>query len=446
MKRWPSQFCGVWCLLICLLAPGPAHAMPPKSVPHAHATYAAAPRTPEGRVDGDLLLARLQELGVGAYYWLVALPNDWEDLQLFAPKARAAGIEIWPYLLPPSESPPFTGNFSEPYQLDYIAWGEAIARAATENDNIPGWIIDDFYANHGLYTPEYMATVQRRMKAIRPALKFYPLMYFNEIDAAFAAAYRPVIDGVVIAYPQDREDIADARAVLRGMASKIRNQMRLQNATPTQAGDYVAISQVVSVVHGGPKTVSFREFDDFYGATEGYHFKQLLVDDTVVWEADVAGLPRTWKAQQVDLSPWTTNKNLVELSFRLYDKQGVSNFGVRWRVSDLQYLGMSVGFGFNDPERWRVRVNGPFETGFGRVVRAEEPKFTLPLVVMTAGQTLEFRLRHDDPASPERIAQWLRFCLDAEREGLCDGVVTYALDLDPASETFRRAKALFEAP
>jgi hypothetical protein len=62
---------------------------------------------------------------------------------------------------------------------------------------------------------------------------------------------------------------------------------------------------------------------------------------------------------------------------------------------------------------------------------------------MTAGQAVEFRLRHGDPASPERMAEWLRFCLQAWREGKCDGVVTYCLDKQPRSRTFDLARDLF---
>jgi hypothetical protein len=44
-------------------------------------------------VDTDALVARLQELGVTAYYWRIRhVSTDWDDLKLFLPKARAAGI------------------------------------------------------------------------------------------------------------------------------------------------------------------------------------------------------------------------------------------------------------------------------------------------------------------------------------------------------------------
>jgi hypothetical protein len=67
----------------------------------------------------------------------------------------------------------------------------------------------------------------------------------------------------------------------------------------------------------------------------------------------------------------------------------------------------------------------------------------VPFIVMTAGDASEFRMRHGDPASPERIAEWLRFCLQAWREGKCDGVVTYCLDKQPRSRVFDLARDLF---
>ncbi len=62
---------------------------------------------------------------------------------------------------------------------------------------------------------------------------------------------------------------------------------------------------------------------------------------------------------------------------------------------------------------------------------------------MTAGQAAEFKLRHGEPATPERIADWVRMCLQAQRDGKCDAVVTYCLDLQPRSATFDLVKKLF---
>jgi hypothetical protein len=69
-------------------------------------------------------------------------------------------------------------------------------------------VIDDFYANHTFFTPAAVRDFQRRAKGINPRLVFLPLMYYGEIRRPFVENYREVIDGVVVAYPQDREDRA----------------------------------------------------------------------------------------------------------------------------------------------------------------------------------------------------------------------------------------------
>jgi len=258
--------------------------------------YDSELRLADERADIGTMVARLKDLGVTSYYWLLwHASTDWEDLKLFLPKAAEAGIAVTAYLVPPSESPPHAKWYSEPFRLDYKRWGEEIARLSLAHPNLTSWVIDDFYANRELFTPAYVADMQARAKKVNPALAFMPLMYYSEITPTFAEDYRPVIDGVVAAYPKDREEISRARAVLEGR--------------------------------------------------------------------DAAG-------------------------------------------------------------------------GAGR--------FHIPFIVMTAGVEYEFRLRYGDPATPERIAEWLRMCLSAWRDGLCDGVVTYCLDQGPESRTFPLAKELYK--
>ena len=75
------------------------------------ADYDSELRLPNGRVDTDAMVKRLKELGVTTYYWLIwHAATDWDDLKVFLPKASQAGIEVWVYLVPPSESPPKYGT------------------------------------------------------------------------------------------------------------------------------------------------------------------------------------------------------------------------------------------------------------------------------------------------------------------------------------------------
>ena len=78
----------------------------PQAIPRQHlADYDAEVRRPDGHVDADTLLKRLKELGVDTYYWLIwHKATDWDDLKVFLPKASRAGIDVWVYLVPPTES------------------------------------------------------------------------------------------------------------------------------------------------------------------------------------------------------------------------------------------------------------------------------------------------------------------------------------------------------
>ena len=179
------------------------------------ADYDAEPRLPNGRVDTDRLIARLKELGATTYYWLIChAPTDWDDLKLFLPKAAEAKLEVWVYLAPPSESPPHTKTYSEPFRCNYERWAEEIARLSLQHPNLTAWVIDDFYGNDDVFTPAYVRQMQSHAKRINPHLAFLPLMYFDEITRRFVERYRETIEGVVVAYPQDRQEIDDAWAIL----------------------------------------------------------------------------------------------------------------------------------------------------------------------------------------------------------------------------------------
>ena len=272
---------------------------------HHLADYDAEPRLPNGRVDVDTLAARLKELRVTTYYWLIGhTPTDWDDLKLFLPKAAAAKLEVWVYLLPPSESPPYCKVYSEPFRLDYPRWAEEIARLSLKHPNLTAWVIDDFFVrdNPQFFTPAYIRQMQARAHQLNPRLAFLPQIYFGQVTPRFVQQYRAVIDGVVVAYPRDRCEIDCAEAVLSG-ATAVPGQLRCPWATPSSAGDFAAATVSAKVLPGDRQVIRFRERDDSLGdvlqgrltrLTAGHHFKQLLIDDTVVWEKDVADGKHKW--------------------------------------------------------------------------------------------------------------------------------------------------------
>lgn len=409
------------------------------------ADYDSEFRLANGRVDIDAMVKRLKELGVTTYYWLVwHAATDWDDLKVFLPKASRAGIEVWVYLVPPSESPPQYGSqYSEPFRLDYGRWAEEIARLSLQHPNLTAWVIDDFYANHELFTPAYLRDLQTRSKGINPRLAFLPLMYPNEMRRKFVEDYRGVIDGVVVAYLQDRDDIERTWALLNDAALPPASELRFPWNTPSCAGDYGMASQSAKVLPANRYEVQFLERDDFIGPTAGYHYKQLLLDGTVVWEEDVAGESNSWHKVTVDLTQNVLGKTNVTLAFRLFDKRAVSNFGVHWRLAELRAENLQLAADLSKPQKWRLSERGAFEGGFGRATKSAQRRFHVPFVSMTAGDEYEFRLRHGDPATTDRIAQQLQVSLQAWRDGKCDGVVTYCLDKRPQSQAFPPVQKLF---
>jgi hypothetical protein len=396
-------------------------------------------------VDTDATVKRLKELGVTTYYWLVwHAVTDWDDLRLFLPKASQAGIEVWVYLVPPSESSPKDGHrYSEPFRLDYRRWAEEIARLSLQHPNLTAWVIDDFYDNHKFFTPAYLRELRAKSQGINPRLAFLPLMYFGEMQPKFVNDYRGVIDGVVVAYLQDREEIDRTWAILNDAALPATSEITYPWNVPSRAGDYGMAEQPAKVLPSNRYELRFLERDDFTGETAGYHYKQLLLDGTVVWEEDVAGGSPTWHKVAVDVTRHVRGKTHVTLAFRLLDKKAVSNFGVRWRVGELRAENLQLVAELNEPQKWKVSRQGAFETGFDSTGKIGQRRFHIPFVSMTAGDEYEFRLRHGGPATPERIAQQLQLSLQAWRDGKCDGVVTYCLDKRPKSQTFPPVQKLF---
>ena len=120
-------------------------------------TYDAEPRQPDGRVDVQRLVAELTAIKANTYNFLVwRAATDWEDFKLFLPRAQEHKIKVWVTLVPPSESPPHTRQFSEPFRLDYQRWAVEIAKLSVQQPNLVAWSLDDFSYDSKTFTPEYM--------------------------------------------------------------------------------------------------------------------------------------------------------------------------------------------------------------------------------------------------------------------------------------------------
>jgi hypothetical protein len=198
-------------------------------------TYGDQVREAKPRADGyrhidtPKLIAKLERTNANLYLFQIwNSPTDWEDLtEEFAPAAQAAGIQVWPYIVPPSECqyfgadgsplPPLQrGRCSQPYGLDYVRWAEEVAKLSVKYPVVSGWAIDDFHIgqNSQTFTPEYMQQIKDAQDAVRPGLEFYTTAYLSAAtDDAFLAKYAPYITGIIYPYLGLRSNLVDASEV-----------------------------------------------------------------------------------------------------------------------------------------------------------------------------------------------------------------------------------------
>ncbi len=187
----------------CVAATKPpaAEAVRRENIQGCFGTYNAAPRGKDGHVDARRLLDDLAELRANTYNWLIwHADTDWEDLKGFLPLARERHMKVWVTVVPPSESPPKTKRYSEPFKLDYDRWAVEIARLSVREPNLVAWSIDDFVHNPKELSPERTRRMVAAAREINPALAFVPCCYYRQVTPDFAKGYRECVDGILFPY------------------------------------------------------------------------------------------------------------------------------------------------------------------------------------------------------------------------------------------------------
>jgi hypothetical protein len=182
----------------------------------SYGTYGANLRTPDGHIDAQRLLADLDELHANTYNWLIAgAATDWNDLHTFLPLARKHGIRVWVTLLPPSESPPKSKHFSEPFRLDYEKWASELAPLSAREPALVAWSVDDFAYNLKDFTPDRMRKIVADQREKNPNFAFAPCIYYKQATPAFIKRYREFLDGILFPYRSEstKAGLSDATQV-----------------------------------------------------------------------------------------------------------------------------------------------------------------------------------------------------------------------------------------
>lgn len=400
---------------------------------------AALRRKSDGRLDIPLLIQQLKGLKVNVYFYLIWFRNtDWEDLQRFLPEARAAGIEVWVYLAPPTESLHKT-LYSEPFRLDYIRWGEEIGKLSAQHPNLTAFVIDDFWADSRFFTAEYVGRMRAAGRRANPNLLFLPLMYYRQINRRFVLEYKDVIDGVVAAYPRNAQDIRTARNLLNDLdEGPARWVFSYPPKARSNVGDFAEVRRTYAVDPVGRYLLRLTGGGSFVGPRLGYHMKQVLMDGEVVWQEDVAGGAQTARPIQVDVTGQVKGKASVILTLRAIDLKGVSNFAVEVTWSNVEAEGLRPAEG----SAWTANTQGRWQVTF-EAARHGEGAFQIPLVVMIAASREAFPRRVGLPGTPENIRDHAEMAFMEMRQGNADGVVTYMLNKQPGNPYYAAVQTAF---
>ncbi|GLY71743.1 hypothetical protein [Actinoallomurus iriomotensis] len=150
----------------------------------------------------------------------------------------------------------------------------------------------------------------------------------------------------------------------------------------TRTGDYAEASQEVTVDPTSPRyELSWWHRDPFYGGLGGYHFKQVLIDDQVIWESDVTDwfnfmwINGSDRQGPVDVTQFVKGKKKVKLSFRLYERQGVGDYYTDATFDDLSSIGLDIRDpGFEHPSAWQISGNSDHVNATVHVYHHDEPE------------------------------------------------------------------------
>lgn len=458
---------------------------PPDAVPDAdaqslprfpivHGDYAGALRDASANViDVPATVARLANAHVDTYAYLIYRDpqNEWDTLPAFLGAAAQSHINVWVYLVPPTEVPGASscaGGSYPPYQMDYVAWAKQIATLSLSHPNLTGFAIDDFGYNTPLkpgatcklFSKSYVHQMVQAAKAIAPAMGFWPVLYWPDLEgqSAVIAPLRADVAGVIFPFRDGKnadtyvtstaapeiETLGAELSCLRDYKNPERRQsgcfqIHYPWGTPSTAGAYGSLEQTASISGPGPFAIDFSWQHDFAGTTSGYVFAQLLVDGAVVWQQDIGSVGRyTWRKVHVDLPSSLAQKTSATIDFRVTHVKGVSNFGQTVWFDEVKASGFSL-------------QNGDFENGgAGWTTSASSAAFdvapvrTTSLVTMIYAATLSSDTAH--PPTASYVGAVLDAALPLSVQGYSDGAMTYVLGLQPPDNPIYTAVQAAYAP
>jgi hypothetical protein len=195
-------------------------------------SYAGMNYDKNGYPDVDEMISRLKDLGVNCYTYLIDThsKNELAALPDFCSKAEKEGIEVWVFLVPPTEAP-INKNKPKiiiedlkypPYDMDYLKWTENIAKISLEHSNLTLLMIDDFSSNLKFFTIDYTKKIYELIKKINPELFLGGCVYHEVLKTLVDRGYLPYLDAFLWGYQHNIKLYPDAGISAESFAGEIK--------------------------------------------------------------------------------------------------------------------------------------------------------------------------------------------------------------------------------
>src|SRR3989344_4900612 len=407
--------------------------------------YAAPPRMNDNSVNNEELISSLKGASINTYAYLIwnKYPDrnaeiDWIRFNEFLPLAQRDNIDVYAYLVPPSEG----CEEVLPYRCDFVQWSEEIARLSLRYPVLKGFIIDDFLGLRNEYylTRDYVSNFVTASKQINSNLKFFPIIYYYEI-IDYMRDYRDLTSGIIYPYVglnpvpnlnSINDEMSNIRKIneILGYDNKIIFFTYPWNSR-SYAGDYASLSKAIQVPGNinelNEVNISFDIGDDFLvPEPAGYHYIQLLVDDDVVWEKDVVEL--NMEKVNINLKNYLLGKQQAMISFRAIEKRAVYNFGVKISIINISGIVNSYDFIDDSNSRWTAEIINSLDYNEHHEV-----------IVMVYSDFWSFGYR----PSPQYVRDAARVAIESSNQRLSSGVITYNLNKNRNYEGYRLISELY---
>ncbi len=195
--------------------------------------YAGMRYKQDGSPDNDAMISLLKDLGINCYTYLICSHSDKELSALgdFCGKALKEGIEVWVYLVPPTEAPidrdkPILERKYPPFDMDYLKWSEAIAKISLEHPNITLWMIDDFDGNLSFFNLDYTKQIYQTSKNINPGLLFGVCVYHESLNKFANSGYLDFTDALLWGYQHDSSTYLDCGLTCNTLPIEINDYLK----------------------------------------------------------------------------------------------------------------------------------------------------------------------------------------------------------------------------